>query len=374
MSIATTIDPATWFHRMREEKPLYFDSDISLFLGAKGAWQVFRYEDVRRGLDDFYPKGSPYDPSIHKQGSLPLRALINRAFAPSIVQKLEEWISGYCERTLDALAPAGEMDFIKDFADPLLATVIAQFLGVPESSHPQVIGWTAVFAGDPGTISLETSMKAQREMSELFTGLLSEREKEPWHDMVSHLLQTEIGGDKLSTADLVSFCVGLLLAGAESTDGLLGNAMYTFIEHPEMQEHLRRCPADIPKAVIEVIRLRGPLMAVPRVIEEDQQLDSLHLRKGELVNLWMGSANRDPSVFPEPDTFDINRDNSKMINFGYGIHFCLGNMLSKLETRVALETIFRRMRNIRLVPGAVVTRTPNAGVFRLASLPISFDI
>ena len=374
MSITTTIDPAPWFHRMREEKPLYFDPELSLFPGAKGAWQAFRYEDVKRGVDDFYPRGIPYDPKIHKGSSLTLRAIINKACAPSIVQKLEKWISGYCERKLSAILPTGKMDFIKDFSDQLLATVIAQFLGVPESSHQQIVSWTATFAAGPGAISLEASMKAQQEMSELFKGLLNDREKEPWHDMVSNLLQAEIGGAKLSTADLVTFCVGLLLAGAESANGLLGNALYTFIEHPEMQEHLSRYPADIPKAITEVIRLRGPLMSVPRLIEEDQLLDGFHLRKGELVNLWMGAANRDPSVFPEPDTFNINRDSTKMISFGYGIHFCLGNMLAKLETRVALETIFRSMRNIRLTPGAVVTRTPNAGVFKFVSLPISFDI
>lgn len=374
MSITTTMDPAPWFHQMRAEKPLYFDPELSLFPGAKGAWQAFRYEDVRRGLDDFYPKhGKPYDPAIHKGGTLALRALINKASSPFITKKLEEWTAEYCEKKLSELLPTGKMDFIKDFSDELLFTVIAQFLGVPESSHQQIIKWMTAFAGDPGTISVETSVKAQREMSELFKELLAERKKDPWYDMISQLLQVEVGEEKLSTTDLVTFCVGILLASTESSNALLGNAMYTFIEHPEIQEHLSRCPADIPNAILEVMRFRGPVMSIPRLIEEDQMANGYQLKKGELVNLWIGAANRDPTVFVQPDNFDIKRDNTKMISFAYGIHHCLGAKLARLETKVAFEKIFQRMRNIRLTPGTLITRTPQAGIFRLASLPISFD-
>lgn len=375
ISAATSIDPAPWYQRMREERPLYFDKDTSPVQGTRGVWQAFRYEDVQRGLDDFYPKGIPYDPKIHKGGSLALRSIINTAFAPALAAKLEEWISEYCERRLAGVLSAGKMDFVRDFSGDMHSTVIAQFLGVPESSHQQIAAWTATFGGDPRTISLETSMKSQREMSALFKELLEKRQGgEAWYDMVSQMLQIEVGETKLSTDDLVAFCVGLLLAGEQSMNGLLGNAMYTFIEFPEMQEYMREHPADMAKAVDEVIRLRGPLMAVLRIVEEDQHLEGLYMKKGEFVNLWMGSANRDPAVFEEPDSFHMNRDGSKIINFGYGIHFCLGNNLAKLQTRVALRTIFRKMRNIRLTPGETVRRAAIPGIFRLTSLPMSFDV
>lgn len=385
MTPTTLKSPTSWHQQMQDEQPVYFDPAFRFYFGGQGAWQVYRHRDVQRVLSDYEVFSNEYmpksddnllgsnlnqtDPPRHRQ----LRALVTKAFAPAIMARLETWIHQECMDLLQPALAKGEMDFVKAFSIPLPGRVTAQLLGVPNQDHDQVNAWINAISGDPAVIGMEAYFQAQREMGQLFMSLLQERTKAPQADLISHLLQAEIGGEKLSVPDTLAFCIALLIAGNETTNGFLANAMYTFATMPDVQAHLQTTIADLLAALNEVLRYEPPVQSMCRMAKMDVELGGQLIRKGDLVNAWLSAANRDPTVFHDPETFNIHRDNIKMVSFGHGAHYCIGAMLARMEAKIAFEIIFEKMKNITLKPGGMPTRNPSTIVAGFLDLPIIFD-
>jgi cytochrome P450 len=370
---------------MQDEQPVYFDPTFRFYFGGQGAWHVYRHTDVQRVLSDYEVFSNEYmpksddnllgsnlnqtDPPRHRQ----LRALVTKAFAPSIISKLEHWIHQECNDLLMPHLQQGEMDFVKAFSIPLPGRVTAQLLGVPNQDHDQVNAWINAISSDPAVIGMDAYFQAQQEMGKLFMTLIEERSTAPRADLISHLLQAEIDGEKLSLPDTLAFCIALLIAGNETTNGFLANAMYTFATMPAVQSHLMNKIEDLPAALNEVLRYEPPVQSMCRIAKTDVELGGQLIKKGDLVNVWLTAANRDPHVFTDPDTFDIHRENVKMVSFGHGAHYCIGAMLARMEAKIAFEIILRKIKNIQLKPDTTPARNPSTIVAGFLGLPIVFE-
>lgn len=387
MISTSLLQPSAWYHQMQAEKPVYFDDRYQLIFGAAGAWQVFRYEDVQRVLHDFSSFSNNYkpedpnsqvgsslnriDPPLHRQ----LRALVSKAFAPAILSSLETWMHHQCKTLLEPWMDKGEMDFVHHFAMPLSVRVIARLLGVPEPDHALVDEWAKVIVSNPAeTGGMADYRRVQQEMVTFFNAMLEDRKKHPQQDLMTHLLQAEIDGEKLSTKDVIATCKTILLAGYETTVALLTNAMYIFAEEqPQLQTHLTENIADLPLVLNEVLRYRPSLLSMYRMATSDIELGGQQIKKGDLVNAWIASANRDPSVFQDPDLFNFRRNNlTQILSFGYGIHYCIGASLSKMETRIAFETLFQLAKDFKIKPGSSLSLNSSVIVSSFKTLPVIF--
>lgn len=381
---STLTPPSTWYQQMQTENPVYYDPDFRFYFGGQGAWQVFRHKDVQRVLSDYEYFSNEYmpksddnllgsnlnqtDPPRHKQ----LRALVTKAFAPSMMVRLEAWIRNQCNELLEPCLQRGEMDFVREFSIPLPGRVTASLLGVPDQDHDQVNAWINAISSDPAVIGMDAFFQAQQEMGKLFMQLLEERSQHPQADLITHLLQAEIDGERLSGPDTLAFCIALLIAGNETTNGFLSNVMHVFATMQGLQAHIAAHPDELPLALNEVLRYQPPVQTMCRIVARDTELGGQQLKKGELVNAWLSAANRDPLVFDDPDSFQLTRDNARSLSFGYGAHYCIGAMLAKMEAKIAFETIFSRMKDIRLKPGTVPTRNPSTIVAGFLDMPIVF--
>ena len=291
MHIRTSTNPAPWFKKMREESPVYYDPDIVFYFGSKGAWQVFRYDDIRSCIgnyevfsNEFIPrqKGglgesiAMTDPPHHTH----LRAMVSKTLTPAVVRSMEDWIRQRSSELLQPWMESGQIEFIAEFADVLSTSVIAQLLGIPEPDHPLFTAWTKTLIGDPGVIGLEAYQQAQQGMGEYLTQMMKERERSPREDLMSYMIKAGAEDEKMSPDDVISNCIALLAAGSETEAGLLGNTMLTIAERPELQQHLAQHPADIPKTLNEVLRFRCPVLSIPRLTLKDLELNGHAIRKG----------------------------------------------------------------------------------------------
>jgi cytochrome P450 len=342
------LNPFPWFRSMRQNTPVTFNEQY-------GSWSVFKYDDVQRVLSDHATFSSQaysgdnqpigrsiinIDPPRHRQ----LRALVSLAFTPRAVARLEERITAVTNELLDAVEAQGEMDVIDDLAGPLPTTIIAEMLGIPIEDRDKFKLWTNQLIG---SAPFEPGANPQRMMVNYYRQVFEARRREPRDDLVSALLAAQVDGEYLSEQDLLGFCILLLLAGNETTTTLLGNAFQTFDEHPEVMEELRADLSLIPGAIEEVLRYRSPVRLLLRETLQEVELGGQTIPAGTDVVTWLASANRDEEQFPDPDTFDIHRTPNRHLAFGYGIHFCLGAPLARLEARIAIETMLARWTDIR---------------------------
>ena len=192
-------------------------------------------------------------------------------------------------------------------------------------------------------------------------------------DLVSSLLKLEAEGDHLTPDELMAMCILLLAAGNETTTNLIGNAIVALTEHPESYARLVTDSALVPPAVEEVLRFSPPVLATIRFPKQETIIGGQTIGARQPVIAWLASANRDEAVFADPDRFDIAREPNRHLSFGLGIHFCLGAPLARLEAKVALETILRRLPNIRRVDDAPLARIPSFIFYGVKHLPLTFD-
>jgi cytochrome P450 len=382
---ASPLNPFPWYEQMRAQASVFFDE-------GDGVWHVFGYDDVQRVLSDFANFSSErgrggggganplqmsiisLDPPRHRQ----LRSLVTQAFTPRAVARLESRIEAITRELLDAVAERGEMDVIAELAYPLPVIVIAELLGVPAEDREHFKLWSDAIvqgqrsaAGEAARAALGADWFMQ--MAQYFLRMVELRQQEPSDDLISGLIAAQVEGEHLSTQELLGFCVLLLVAGNETTTNLIGNAILSFDEHPEAMERLRQAPELLPSAVEETLRYRSPVQSMFRVTAREVELDGKTIPPEEWVVAWIGSANRDPAQFPEPDSFDVARTPNRHLAFGHGIHFCLGAPLARLEGRIALGAMLQRMRNIRCVPNAPLEVLDGNIVFGVRNLPITFE-
>jgi cytochrome P450 len=373
---ATRRDPFPLFRALRSEDPVHWSQPLA-------SWVLTRYDDVRAAMFDphftsdrmrpffrrlpeaergKYPDLERYitgwavffDPPNHTR----LRRLMNKAFTPRAVSGLKPKIQGIVDDLIDrvvgrAAGGRGTMDVIADFAYPIPASVIMAMLGVPRRDLGAVKRWSddmALFVGS-SRLSSDKYQRAQsgmREMAEYFRAIIASRRASPEDDLISAMLLPEPGGDVFSEDELIATCSLLLFAGHETTSNLIGNGIWALLTHPGELARLAAEPALVEPAVEEMLRWDGPSHALARLVADEITLAGKQLKPGDRVFAMLNAANRDPAVFPDPDRFDVARTPNKHLTFAAGIHFCLGAPLARLEGQVAIETLLRRLGDLRL--------------------------
>jgi cytochrome P450 len=325
-------------------------------------------------LEDHYTQGglSNQDPPNHTR----LRALISQAFTPRAVEALRAPIQAIIDDLLDAQTAPG-FDLIRAFAYPLPALVIAQLMGLPPEDREQFKQWSdevTAFLGQAHATP-EGALGGQASMLQLrayFAAQVEQRRREPGPDLISALLAAEDHGVALSERELLGTCVTLLLGGHETTTNLIGNGVLALLRHPAEWERLAVDPALIPSAVEELLRYDAPVQRAWRVVAHDVELGGQRLERGQLVFVLLGSANRDPRQFTEPDRLDVGRPPARSLSLGYGIHFCVGAVLGRLEAALALQALRQRWPALRLEPGVEPAWKANIAFRGLQALLVRF--
>ena len=370
--MAQTLDLFPWYQTMRQTNPVAYNSQFD-------NWSVFRYNDVQRVLSEhatfsseYMGTGSPIgasiigiDPPRHRK----LRSLVTQAFTPRTIAQFTPRITAIVNELLDKVVAKGEMDVIDDLANPLPVTVIAEMLGIPQKDRADFKQWSDEIVGASHTPGSNPHAK----MANYYLQMFQQRRSEPRDDLVTHLMNAQIDGEHLSMTELLGFCILLLVAGNETTTHLISNTIWTFDEHPEAVEQLRANPVLLPDALEEVLRYRSPVKLMHRVLVKDTTLGDKELREGQMVTAWIGSANHDETQFPDAETFDFQRTPNRHLAFGYGIHFCIGAPLARLEARIALEVILERLLDIRRERDIPLEATDSFILYGVKRMPITFQ-
>jgi cytochrome P450 len=388
MDPAFVADPYPMYHRLRAEDPVHHS--------PLGFWILTRYDDVVAALRD--PRlakeaiagflaarfGAPVpvmglsmldrDPPDHTR----LRSLVSKAFTPRVVEGLRPRIQQIVDGLLDRARDAGAMDLIDEFAYPIPVNVICEMLGVPVEDHERFRGWSLDIARGLDSILLppdsevpKRSVASRHALADYFRELIARRRASPRADLLSGLIAAEEAGDKLSENELLATCILLLIAGHETTVNLIGNGTLALLRHPDQLRRLRDNPALIGSAVEELLRFDGPVQRTARIPSEDVVIDGQTIAKGEMVMPFIGAADRDPAQFPEPDRLDIGRTDNRHIAFGWGIHFCLGAPLARVEGQIAINTLVQRLPKLALATDAPQFRE-SLTLRGLKSLPVTF--
>jgi cytochrome P450 len=360
--------PAEFLARLRRELPLVYLPDL-------GTWMVFRYADVQNVFTDhasfsskvrFPPEQTDFtqsvnfiDPPRHKS----VRSLAQQSFTPGRVEAMAPRIEQIAAQLLDAALERGELDFILDYANPLPVIVIAEILGVPTSD-------TSYFT-DLSNRIVTMDQAAISELAGYFRTLTEDRKAHPGDDLITALVQAHGSGDRLSEQELVDFCIVLLVGGNETTAKLIGNTLLCLRDFPEMRGVLLAHPEQAGAFVEEVLRLRPPVQSLPRLVRADTVLHGQTLRAGDQIEPFIGAANRDETVFDDPDRLRLGRK-GRHLSFGNGIHFCLGAPLARLETRIALMHALQRLPDIEIQPDADLMPIPTHVFHGLVSLPVRY--
>jgi cytochrome P450 len=339
-------------------------------MGTAGLWAVSRYDDVLRVLRDpatFSSEvsvdvlaGEPArpsmifnDPPMHTR----LRGLIAKAFTPRMVELQRSAVQEYCDELIGKLcATDGDVDIVAGLAYPLPVMVIANMLGVGDGDMPTFKRWSdaiienvgmMLMVGDDGSLD-----EINREFDRYFKARLDKLRVEPEDNLLSGLVHAETDDGKLSEEDLLLICRLLLVAGNETTTGLIINSVRVFAEFPDVVMQLRARPDLVPSAIEEILRYYAPFAATFRRTTRDVELSGVTIPKNDRVIPLMASANRDERQFERPDDFIIDRDPNRHVAFGMGIHYCLGAPLARMEGEIALRTLVPRITSVSITSEA----------------------
>jgi cytochrome P450 len=364
--------PASYFGRALEDGPVQWSE-------AQRAWVALSHAEVEagfrdsellsadrsgafaragRGRSEAFGKAVELlsgwmnfrDPPAHTR----LREPVKGAFTPRAVSGLESQVQAIVDGAIDRF-DRDVVDLNAAFAHPVPALVIASILGAEAEDQHRFSGWSddigrLVFAMEPGKIAEEPVNRAVAEFVTFFSALIDRERREPSSSLLSSIVHSEIG--QLSQMELVGACTVLLFGGHETTTTLLANTLCILLERPDLVEWLRANPESTASAVEEFMRVVGPARSMPRKVAATHERGGQTLKQGQNIFLGIVSANHDPAVFSEPGTIDLARDPNPQLGFGWGLHFCLGANLARLEARIALRTLFERFE--RFEPAAPI--------------------
>jgi cytochrome P450 len=363
-------DPYPVYARLRTNDPMHL-TQFGTFLASRHAEASLVMRDKRFGKDFIDRSIRRYGPKIMEEpvfrsmshwmlqqdppDHTRLRGLVVKAFTARRVEDMRPRIQTIVDQTLDRIAPQGHMDLIEDFAFRLPVTIICDMLGIPED-HREVFYASSRDGGrllDPVPLTPEEIKKgnAGNAMAQMYFQQLFElRRKNPGDDLTTQLVQAEEDGSKLSNEELTANIILLFGAGHETTVNLIGNGLLALHRNPDQLALLKANPSLITSAIEEFLRYDSSVQMTGRVALEDiDDLGGKRIQKGDSVLCLLGSANRDPAVYPDsPDRLDIRRPNVKPLSFGGGIHFCLGAQLARIEAEIAISTLLRRLPDLRL--------------------------
>lgn len=396
LGASTSPNPYPLYERLRKEEPVHFSEDL-------GGWIFTRYEDVMAALHDqrFSPGGGmaamfvPLDEDVQKEteplqqhlqmwlGTLDppdhtrVRTLMNKAFTPRLVELMRPFIQTVTDELIDNVKHTGRMDIVSDMAVPLPAIVIAQMLGTPRQDYKRFLHWSRDITTLVGAVAVtpEIARDAQKSVLEMVdhlrTLLERRRHSDPQNDLINNFIEAESQENRISEEEVLANCVMLLFAGHGTITVMIGTHLRVLLQNPELLETLRRDPSRTPAAIEEMLRFDSPCQMIARVATQNIQFKETLIREGELVWLHLGAANRDQDHCPFPDKLDISRRPPGHLGYGASIHYCLGAALSRVETEIAINTILRRLPDLRLESDQLEWH-PDPTARALKSLPVVF--
>lgn len=273
------------------------------------------------------------------------------------------------------------MDLATDYAVPLPMQVIAEMIGIPPSDWATFRRWSDSIlklsytrsGGAEAAVAHQEFLAVHSEMNEYLSHMLSARAANPADDLLTRLIHAEIDGERLTQAEILGFFQLLVVGGQETTTNLINNAILCLLEHPNELARLRGNFDLLPGAIEETLRYRAPIQWLMRTPRRDLEIAGQTIPAGKLVLAVVGSANRDPALFPESARFDITRNPNPHLSFGHGIHFCIGAPLARMETKIALTHLLTRVKNLRRSSTNPWPPRKALHVHGPSSLPISFD-
>lgn len=359
-----------WFRQMRTNSPI-------AAVEGSGAWNVFKYEDVKAVFTNYEVFSSqglsstddPIDSSVLRQDPpkhRQLRKLVSHAFTPRMIESLAPKIQEITTSLLDEAEKKGTMDIVADLASPLPITVIAEMLGVSMEDRERFKAWSDALVGD----NSDAYYQCQREMSEYFSEIAEDRRRHPQDDLITKLVEARIDNEHLTDLEIIGFCILLLVAGNETTTNLISSAVLAFDSLPEVRAEVLADPALLPGALEEVFRYFSPVQLMFRSVKQDTMLRGQELKQGQFVYIWMASANHDEDVFEKPDVFNIHRNPNPHLGLGSGIHYCMGSQLARMESRIALQALLERYPQYRRDRSVELARMDSTMMFALKELPV----
>lgn len=375
--------PFDHYAKMRKEAPVYFNPE-------RNVWEIYRYNDIKAVLGDHHNFSSEIFNYIGKpelQTMLAMdaprhtkfRKLLAVAFTTKMVKAQEPHIRELTDELIDKAIKKGEIDILKDVAYPVPSNIIGTMLGVPRSDVDLFETW-AVQAFTVGESVLQRKMPSDvvlagvKQLTDYLAAFAIERRANPRDDLISALALAEVDGEILTIEEISNTGKLLLVAGFDTTKLLIGNSMHILLQDQDMMAQVRDDPNLFDDFVEEVLRFTSPFQFVSRIAICDVEIGGQLIKKGEWVMAFLGSGNRDAEFFEDPDSFDMRRSPNRHFGFGYGIHLCLGAPLGRLEAKIAVLEMLRRLPNLRFNPDKPVAWIEhNILQFGLTSLPVLFS-
>jgi cholest-4-en-3-one 26-monooxygenase len=356
--------PHDYFDFLRREHPVAWVDHAEL--DGPGFWALTKWNDVmavERDPETFssYAGGAfigpvdegtrlmmiNQDPPRHTR----LRKLVSRMFTPRHIRSIENHVRAAAKEIVDRVAPKGEIDFVTEVAADLPLIVIAELIGVPQEDRHKVFEWSNKMVGaeDPEYSAGSDPQETAAELYGYAQGLAEQRLADPGEDIVTLLLTGEVDGEKLDVLEFNVFFLLLAVAGNETTRNLITGGTLTLLEHDDQREQFLREPEVLEPAVEEMLRYVSPVNYFRRTATRDAEIHGVPIKSGDKITLWYPAANRDPDQFPEPHTFDVDRDPNDHVAFGgRGPHFCLGANLARFEINCMFEELRRILPDMEL--------------------------
>jgi cytochrome P450 len=350
---AVIADPFPYYRLLQQEAPVHEVEKHGFFV-------LSRYDDVVTAAQDWEHFSTTWGPGPQRvespvasvlQSDPPqhsrLRSIISKAFTPRAVSACEPLVDKFAHECVDRILGLGQADLIDEYAIPIPVVVIAEMLGVPREDRALFRKWSDDIVG--AIAGKVDPRESQQEFNAYFSDVVKARQKDPRDDVISKLLLPNLKGEKLDTPEVISFCLSLLVAGNETTTGLIGNLFFELAKRPDAWSRLREDPSLVASAVEESLRFDAPNQGLFRHTVKEVELHGVKIPEGRKVLLLFGAAGRDADHFEQPDEFDIARSPNRHIAFGAGIHHCLGAALGRLEANTALRIATERIAEIRLL-------------------------
>jgi len=379
-------DPYPYYKRLRDEAPLYRNDE-------RNFWALSRHEDVLKGFRNSTAlsnkHGVSLDPvsrndeahrvmsflALDDPAHLRLRTLVSKGFTPRRIRELEARVTEIAVQHLEIALQSDSFDFVDDFAGKLPMDVISELMGVPEEDRVRIRALAdGVMHREDGMADVPASaIAASGELLVYYADMVKRRRRNVSDDLTSALVEAEIDGDKLTDDEIMAFLFLMVVAGNETTTKLLANAAYWGFKNPDQLAPVFDDHSQIPLWVEETLRYDTSSQILARAVVEDLTFYGTTVPAGDVLVLLAGSANRDERAFDDPDEYRIGRDiGSKLVSFGSGAHFCLGAHLARMEARVALAELFKRIRGYDVDESASV-RVHSSSVRGFAHLPITVE-
>jgi cytochrome P450 len=376
-------DPYPTYHLLREQSPVRFvlipTGTLPDLHEPVYAWAFLKWGDAYGALRDNETYTTDHqligkvllramllndDPPRH----LHLRRLVNQSFSPKRIAAIEPWITAIAHELLDAMI-SGQVEFMAAYAIPLPMRVIARFLGIPGEQYPTFKRWSDAMVS-PLTMAQETRKPLIEQMQKYFKAMAEERRRARGDDLITVLVEGEPGGGALEDGEIISFCMTLLIAGNETTTNLIGNLIGVLAKRPDLWQMLRADRSLVDACIDESLRHESPLQRMYRRSTCDIEVSGVQIPKDSLIAIYYGAANRDPKVFPDPDTFRLDRKLTSHVAFGAGIHYCIGAPLARIETRITLNALLDRFPILRPGDEPAVRKTVSLSGMGYQKLPL----